>query len=183
MTDQVEITQEFFSSLRGWLADKMAPEMPWLLVHADDGVIWGRRTEDGKLIASSDVFGDKSRYPEIAVDLRVDTLQQVRVFGPAGELFIWRSGESFAGRSITDGPDTPENAFEEKHLLWGQGAQRVFQQDFTLLAEGQQGPRHAVPLVVDGKRRPALRIRHYVDYDGEGQAFVHLSRLVDLLAE
>ena len=181
MTNNNKITEEFFSDLRGWLAAKTTPEMMWLLVHADDGVIWGRLESDEQLILSSDAFSDKGRYPEIAVDLRVETLQQARIFGPAGELLIWRNGNGFDTRLLADGPNKPEESYEELHLLWGQGTKRIFQQDFTLLEEGQQGPCHAVPLTVEGNRRPALKVRHYVDYDDDGQAFVYLSRLVDLV--
>jgi len=49
-----------------------------------------------------------------------------------------------------------------------------------LLQEGQQGPQHAVPLPVPGRRRAALTVRHYVAPDEEGQAVVVLSRLRDL---
>lgn len=180
MTDSNKITEEFFSDLRGWLAAQTTPGMPWLLVHADDGVIWGRLQLDGKLILSSDVFDDKSRYLAVAVDLRVETMQQARIFGPAGELLIWRNGDNFDARLIADGPDKPDDVLEEKHLLWGQGTNRVLQQGFTLLVEGQQGPCHAVPLIADGNWRPALKVWHYINYDSDGQAFIYLSRLVDL---
>lgn len=181
MTDQVEITEKFFSSLRGWLAAKTTPDMKWLLVHADDGVIWGRREPDGSLLLSSDVFDLKSRYPTIAVELRTETLQQARVFGETGEILVWREGAGFKARKIVDGSKTPENTFEVNHLLWGQGQPALPRQDFTLLVEGQQGPCHAVPRIINGNRRPALKVRHYIDYDDYGQAFVCLSRLVDLV--
>jgi CRISPR-associated protein (TIGR03984 family) len=73
---------------------------------------------------------------------------------------------------------------DETHLLWGLGEKRVVNAEkrFTLLAEGVQGPQHTVPLVVEGRRRPALKVRHYVNYnDTEGQAYIELSRLVNLV--
>lgn len=179
---EVKIDEKFLSDLRGWLTTKAMQGMPWLLVHADDGVIWGRREADGSLLLSSDVFDVKSRYPSIAVELRTETLQQARIFGEAGEILVWRDGGEFKAREIADGGQTPADAFEEMHLLWGQGRPAPPQQGFTLLVEGEQGPCHAVPLVVKDKRRPALEVRHYIDYDNDGQAFVYLSRLVDLEA-
>ena len=178
---EVKITNEFFSDLHGWLAAKTTSDMTWLLVHADDGVIWGRRETNGSLLLSSDVFDVKGRYPTIAVELRTETLQQARVFGEAGEILVWRDGADFMAREIADGGQKLEDAFEEKHLLWGQGQPAPPRQGFTLLVEGQQGMSHAVPLVVESNRRPALRVRHYIDYDNEGQAFICLSRLVDLV--
>ncbi len=180
---EVAIDEEFFSNLRGWLADKATPGMPWLLIHADDGVIWGRREADGSLLLSSDVFDVKSRYPSVAVELRVETLQQARIFGRSGEILVWRNGTGFKAREIADGEQMPEQAFEERHLLWGQGRPAPAQQDFTLLVEGEQGPCHAVPLVIKDDRRPALKVRHYIDYDSDGQAFICLSRLVDLVTD
>ncbi len=174
----VDMREAFAPDLRGWLAQQMTQEMPWLLVHADDGVIWGRRAADGELLLSSDVPEIKARYPSTAVTLRVETLQQARVFGPAGELLVWRSEPGFAARRIMDGPNAPADAWEEPHLLWGR---RVWEAaGFSVLEEGQQGPVHAVPFVAPAGRRAALTVRHYIQPDNQGQAVVTLSRLVQL---
>ena len=164
--------------VRSWLARRMSEDMPWLLVHADDGVIWGRRQPDGSLLLSSDVFDLKSRYPAIAVELRPETLQQVRIFGPGGELLIWRNEGRFQGRSIMDGNLQTGDAWQEQHLLWGTSIEQ--REGFSLLKEGQQGPQHAVPIVVSGIQRAALTVRHYTQSDRHGQAIVGLSRLVNL---
>ena len=166
------------ADVHGWLVGRISDGMPWLLIHADDGVIWGRRQPDRTLLLSSDVFDLKSRYPAIAVDLRPETLQQVHVFGKAGELLLWREGAHFRGRSIMDGETLPDYAWQEQHILWGMASKQA--QGFTLLVEGAQGPQHAVPLAVPGRRRAALTVRHYVAADEEGQTVIVLSRLVDL---
>jgi CRISPR-associated protein (TIGR03984 family) len=174
--------EEFSQDPRTWLAKRMNEGMPWLLAHADDGVIWGELQNDGTLLLSSDIFNDPAEYPSVAVPLRAITLQQARIFGPAGEILIWRINEGFAGRTIEDGKITLEALPVEKHLLWHQGNPVKVdpQSGFALLQEGQQGQRHAPPVIPDGKRRPALKVRHYVDYDDEGQAYIALSRLVAL---
>ncbi len=87
---------EFLKDARGWLGQRMTEGMPWLLVHADDGVIWGKRMEDGQLALSSDVFDSQAQYPAIAVELRGPTIQQARIFGEAGELLVWRTEDGFA---------------------------------------------------------------------------------------
>jgi CRISPR-associated protein (TIGR03984 family) len=167
---------------RGWLANRMHQDMPWLLAHADDGVIWGKLQEDGTLLLSSDVFDDPIEYPSVAVLLRAVTLQQVRAFGPAGELLIWRTDDGFAGRLLNDDQIELEALPDEEHLLWHLGNPvRVDQRTgFALLQEGQQGQRHAPPVIPQGRRRPALTVRHYVDYDDEDQAYIALSRLLGL---
>lgn len=172
----------FSADPRGWLQARVHQDMPWLLAHADDGVIWGKRQADSTLKLSSDVFDDPAQYPAIAVELRTVTLQQVRLFGPAGELLVWRTEAGFVARLLTDEGVGLESLPCEKHLLWHQGdpVQTYPDVGFALLQEGQQGQRHAPPVIPQGKRRPALIVRHYVDYDEEGQAYIALSRLVGL---
>lgn len=179
---QIDVDDGFHADPRTWLAQRMRPDRKWLLVHADDGVIWGRREPDGALRLSSDVFDVQSQYPALAVKLRAATLLQARVFGPAGELLVWRETTGFKAREIADGAARPLTALgdqDERHLLWGQGEKRTVKNDFTRLDEGVQGPQHAVPIVVS-VGRPVLVVRHYVAYDEEGQAYVAMSRLVDL---
>jgi len=175
----VEIdARSFADDPRAWLAQRMTETMPWLLAHADDGVIWGKRQPDGTLLLAGDVFPNT----DVAVALRAVTLQQARIFGPEGELLIWRTAGGFAGRLIEDATMELKALPDEQHLLWHQGSPVKVdtQAGFALLQEGQQGQRHAPPVIPQGRRRPALKVRHYVDYDDEGQAFIALSRLVGL---
>lgn len=171
---------DFMRDARAWLEDQLNKGRPWLLVHADDGVIWGKLDGNGKLILSSDIFNSPAKYPAIAVQLRAATIQQARVFGPAGELLIWRTDDGFAGRVIADGENLPLDAYPEKQLLWGVVTEPQPTAGFTLLAEGEQGQRHTPPLIMSKPERACLLVRHYVSYDEHGQAYVSLSRLVDL---
>jgi CRISPR-associated protein (TIGR03984 family) len=173
----IEDFADFEQDACGWLTKQMSVDMPWLLVHADDGVIWGRRTADGVLQLSSAVFSHKLDYPSIAVELRAKTIQQGRVFGRGGELYLWREDAQYRCRLLTDKEMNMEG-WEEQHLLWGVSS--LEQEGFTLLEEGQRGFRHAVPLSVPHNQRAALTVRHYVEADDHGQAVVVLSRLVNL---
>ena len=179
----IPVDDSFVADPRKWLAAHTREDMPWLLVHADDGVIWGRRESDGTLKISSDAFKDSQNYPAVAVEMRGETIQQARLFGLAGELLVWRTRTGFAARLIEDGPLPPPDALpDEKNLLWRMGNIVEARDGFTLLKEGEQGLRHAPPVVPEGNRRPTLIVRHYVDYDDEGQAYISLSRLVGLEA-
>jgi CRISPR-associated protein (TIGR03984 family) len=171
---------DFCADPRDWLAVQMKADMPWLLIHADDGVIWGKRQPDGKLVLSSDVFDHPAKYPSVAVVLRAETLQEARVFGQAGQVRVWRTPEGFEARLLTDAGVGLEALPEEKHLLWYQGNLIKVRPDvgFALLQEGARGQRHAPPVIPQGKQRPKLVVKHYVDYDTEGQAYIALSRLV-----
>jgi CRISPR-associated protein (TIGR03984 family) len=181
---EIPVDEAFVAGPQQWLEGHARAEMPWLLIHADDGVIWGMRQADGTLKLSGDVFSDPKVYPAVAVKLDVQTLQQARVFGPAGELLLWRTGGGFAARLIEDGADSPPDALpDERHLLWGLGSCVESRGGFTLLQEGERGQRHAPPIEVAevcNSRRPALVVRHYLSYDQEGQAYINLSRLVCL---
>ncbi len=170
---EVEPGAAFTADPAAWLAGQMGAGRPWLLAHADDGVIWGKLSEDGQLHLSSDAFD----HPALAAPLRASTLLQVRVFGPAGELLIWRTDTGFAGREIADGAAAGADAYEETTLLWGRATTQVAG-EFTVCVEDGAGQRHAPPLQLKRGQRARLVVRHYVDYDEHGQAYVRLSRLV-----
>ena len=167
--------------LRSWLDEQSkSRELPYLLAHADDGVIWGR-LENGKLTTAEKIF----HTPEFKVDfppLRLLTLQQCRIFGHNGELLLWQiSDKKFRWRFIGN-PN--EAKISESQILWG--THGIKKGNFTLLWDGSQGLRHAVPFTdieLKGDRlvNPVrLLVHHYIGYDDSGVARIYLSRLVDL---
>ena len=116
--------------------------------------------------------------------LRLFTLQQCRVFGKTSEVMLWQTDEGFKARLIQDEKDT--EFIPENHILSGTQADKI-SGDFTLVSDGSQGLRHAVPLTdieFDKNQklyRPLrLNVRHYIDYDDSGVARIDLSRLVNL---
>jgi CRISPR-associated protein (TIGR03984 family) len=160
---------------RAWLtALAAAVDAQYLLAYADDGVIWGR-LDDGALQLSSDAF------PEVAVRLDAATLQAARLFGPKGELIVRRDGAGgFAGWLIEDACERLDENEDEKYWLWGRRTEA--KDGFVLLAEGRQGLHHAPPQPSETGDRLALRVRHYIDYDDQDQAYIRASRLVGLVA-
>ncbi len=181
MIRPVTIDKNFVANLRPQL-EQMAVEhkLLYLLAHAYDGVIWGR-FDKGKLTLSGEVFD----VEEVSVKLRQETLQQARLFGPAGELLIWRTGDGFAAHLINEEGVQPEDILEdETHWLWGTGMtinDMPNDLKFTLMHEGQEGLRHAPPRGEAKNWRVGLQVRHQVQYDEQGQAYIALSRLVDLV--
>lgn len=151
------------------LARKYA--LRWLLAHADDGVIWGELRADG-LHLSSDVF------PDISPPLRTVTLQQVRLFGPQAEILLWKDGSGWRARLIRDEGEE-RDCVDEAHMLWGTEIEER-RDGFTRLREGREGLRHAPPLP-DSARPPVyLRVRHYIAYNLDGQAYIAYSRLMGI---
>lgn len=176
---QIELLNEadfrtFASNPRQWFVDQgQAHGLIMFLGHDDDGVIWGK-IENGQLKLSGESFA------EVEVELRALTLQQVRLFGAAGELLVWRGDlGKWHGRYLADVP--PDDILEETHRLWGEASGPPGTKDgFSLMRDGTQGLLHAPPLKLARGERAALKVRHYLDYDDQGQAYIALSRLVSL---
>lgn len=173
---------QFISNLGEWLKlQAQKYQLQYLLAHADDGVIWGKfDRENSQLITS----GDDRVFPQLA-KLRLCTLQQCRIFGKNAEVMLWKVGDNFKARLIKD-DNNPECLPDENQILWGTQVDEEIN-GFTLVSDGSQGLRHAVPLFnitdkfKDGKRPLRLTVRHYIDYDEDtGVARIFLSRLVDL---
>lgn len=190
-------------NLISWLEGQAKThKLQYLLAHADDGVIWGRVDKKGHLQTSYDALHaakarEKWDGPRIAAarqslpPLRIETLQQARLFGKKGELYIWKDGDgAWNGRLIANVKDKETadwtDYFDEPQLLWGTHGTPLAHK-FTLLEDGAQGLRHAVPLRLkldeDPKtfgetRPPRLLVRHYLTDQGFAQ--VAASRLVAL---
>lgn len=153
-------------------------EMNLLLLHCADGVAWGKRAGRAFQFAH-DVFSEGLFAPTI----NAETLIQARLFGPAGEIFVWRSGEGFAARMIVDAEqETPLDFLDPDEIYWLWGTRQAAEKDFTLLFEGMQGFRHAPPVKnVPEKQRVGLKVRHYiVEEETTGWQRIATSRLVDL---
>jgi CRISPR-associated protein (TIGR03984 family) len=177
--------------LKNWLEQHANEyDLKYLLAHTDDGVIWGR-FDGGKLTTAEKVFYPCNFNVHLP-KLRLLTLQQCRIFGKKAEILLWHAGRQWKARLI-EYRDTLE-CIEESQVLWGTQKEKGTQgedgeiQGFTLVSDGSQGLKHAVPLTNirfsnDKKNlyRPIrLVIHHYIKYDESGVARIYLSRLVDL---
>lgn len=152
-----------------WLAEQAARYgLQYLLAFADDGVIWGCWDQQHGLRLAD------SAFPKLKVALRTATLQQIRLFGVKGELFIWRNGNEFACRLIQDDGTTGVQSY----WLWGTA--REANDGFSLMVEGTEGLRHAPPLVLPRGGRAVLKIKNYLAYDDQGQAYIAGNRLVEV---
>lgn len=175
----VPVNSDFTTSPADWMvAQARAFGLRYLLGHADDGVIWGRIDSD-RLHTS---YGIAPASPL----LRASTLQQARLFGPAGELLLWRTDDGWCARVVTDVSGNDDDVIDEDQILWGDTVETT-KDDFTLLREGAQGMRHAAPIAVTVEQlkhhRLRLRVRHYITENEDGEASITLSRLVQLLPE
>jgi len=166
--------------VRAWLVEQAKKHsLTALLAHADDGVIWGQVTDTG-LQTSHEVFDDLP-----SPELRVETLQQARLFGEKADLLLWRTAKGWRARLVEDDLDAGEH-YDQPQLLWG-NRYVTSCEGFTLVEEGRQGLRHAPPVTApqtefDDERHPLrLHVRHYLaTATGTGVVDVVLSRLVQV---
>lgn len=169
----VAVPGDFEGDARAWLLKQAQHrKLNWLLAMSDDGVNWGYVDGEALRVSHDD-------FPAVSPPLRGETLQQARLFGEEGELYIWRTGREWAARYLADagGADT----IEEVYLLWGTALEEIGKHGFTLLAE-QDGLRHAPPPLpgpafTPPQQRLALRVRHTIGYDEDGQARIVAGRL------
>jgi CRISPR-associated protein (TIGR03984 family) len=177
-----QIPPDFTRDSGEWLAHRFSRflgenEIGYALIHADDGVIWGRLA-GGRL----EVPNPDDWVPA----LRTGTVQQCRVFGRQGELFIWRESEGeWRGRELFD-EKPPYEVITENHILWGNRAKPV-NDGFTPIFEEGLGLHQVVPLAVtpsdfgrDDKLRVMLTVGHYLSEDEDGQCIVVCSRLKEI---
>jgi CRISPR-associated protein (TIGR03984 family) len=190
-TSVEKLTEE---SLKDWVKQQAEDyQLPYLLAHAEDGVIWGLFDIDsGTLTTAIDVFSECN-----FAELRLKTLQQCRVFGNTGEVLLWNSNGEWRSRLILQSKVSELIAQEqiglipESQILWG--TQGKTNGNFTLLSDGSQGLKHAVPIPVEQTyfskdknelyRPVRLEVNHYFCYDSDGVAKIFLSRLVSLKKE
>lgn len=175
--------------LQDWLRQQAKVES-WLLAHAIDGVIWGRVNES-HLVTSHEVAAT------VSPPLRLETLQQLRLFNPAYEVRLWRdqTTDQWWTRKIEEGSPAAlkVEAFDEQQLLWGTYATSL-SDGFVLLEDGAQGLRHVIPPFpgseqLNGElgartdeaiRRVHLKVRHYLTEDALGVNLVTMSRLTGM---
>jgi CRISPR-associated protein (TIGR03984 family) len=176
--EHLEIPVNF--DLVKWLREQASKyKLKFLLAHAEDGVIWGK-FQDGNLITADSMFSEFAK-------LRQLTLQQCRIFSESSEVLLWQTDEGFKARLIEDEHIDKKEYICEYQILWGTHGDKQEPEGFTLLWDGKQGLKHAVPFTdieieKDGelKNRVCLQVNHYIDYNDAGVARIYLSRLVSL---
>lgn len=173
---EVSIHTDFNGDIKSWLEEKAkVNSLRWLLAHADDGVVWGVVRDDG-LHLSNGLFSP---------DLRSETLQMARLFGETCELYLWRADGGWRSRLLKEGEGKENEYYDESQLLWGTEIEGE-EDGFVLLRQGAEGLRHAPPIYRADLKSPLkdnplqLNIRHFVNYDVDGQAYVKFSRLISV---
>ena len=167
-------------------------DLKWLLAFCDDGVVWGYHDATHKTWKDS-----SGAFPDISPTLTYSSLQELRLFGEAKEVLIWRQNGSFQGRILSDiegeqfNNDDPWRPSDEVRLLLGDRILAGPKDGFTLVGDAT-GSQQVVPLPCSensfrgGKWPLRLSVRHYFERDEEeesGAVKVAVSRLVNVFME
>jgi CRISPR-associated protein (TIGR03984 family) len=147
----------------------------YLLAHAYDGVIWGF-VKEKKLHLS----GSEDAFPEISPRLRIETLSELRLFGGSSEWHLWRADDKWLSCMVTDGIGETGSAFDEQYILWGTESDGPQRDGFWPVRESDLGIVHTLPIQMKERHALKISVRHYLQHDEAGVAYVALSRLTGL---
>jgi CRISPR-associated protein (TIGR03984 family) len=145
----------------------------YLLAHADDGVIWG-------YVDNKDLKLSSKEFPDISPKLRPETLWELRLFGEAAEWHLWRTEKGWLACTVVDGEGGKENSFDEQYILWGTDPEGTSQNGFHPVREADLGIVHTPPIKMNERHTLTLSVRHYIDHDDAGAAYIKISRLMNL---
>ncbi len=181
-------------SVKAVLTSSGDDQVLWLLAYLDHALCWGIY-QNGQL--------------ETFIPLDPGRLQELRLFGPAGEFYLWRNGPAFNsrlrldndlpqplvfktdqklitlpdGNGFSESPVKDPNYAEEWHILWGtQLADIPAKASWTAVKETGRGVEYAIPhRLVESQLPLRVRVRHYLSYAGQtGLASYNDMRLVEL---
>lgn len=181
-----EDISSFAQNMKSWIETKakdLESSEIYLLSFHDDGVVWGKIKDGGSLITSESL--NDARFPKF----RPETLQELRLFGENGQFHVWRIGENeFEATLALESYLKDFEPIDEKQVLHGTKTENDTDsmREFTIVADGSEGLRHAFPNKVSfkGEKRPLrLHVKHYIEYDNDGCARIAFSRLVNVSVE
>lgn len=173
-----------------WLAGEDGPAAPAgatdftsALAHCDDGVTWGKwDAAENRWRTGNEAFS------KISPLVRRETLQELRLFGEAGEVLIWRTEAGFRGRKLRDRDEAVPESLRpdtEDRILRGDFVREKLADGFSCIAD-LAGAEQVVPMEVSEgalkTRRVRLQVRHYFQRDEQntGAVRVAATRLVGI---
>jgi CRISPR-associated protein (TIGR03984 family) len=143
----------------------------YLLAYADDGVIWG-------YVDGSDLKLSNENFPELSPQLRPETLWEIRLFGEKSEWHLWRAEAEWLACTVADVEGG--SSFDEQYILWGTDPAGAPKNGFYPVREADLGIQHTPPMKMAKRHSLTLSVRHYVEHDEAGVAYIKLSRLINL---
>ncbi|NUN13571.1 MAG: hypothetical protein HUU55_08040, partial [Myxococcales bacterium] len=186
------ITVEQCGQWINWVSKNDLAVMPkldtclqWALVYLNNGVCWGKYDQDqNRWVMGSEFFG-------ICPSVDSLRLMEMRLFGHAQEILIWKSGNHFGGRKLSE----PTQAHKRIDATVPQDERRILAGDRCLKVLGggshvqcSNGSEQVLPVPVTShqlqRHRVNLWVRHYYKEDpSTGAVRLFASRCVRLEVE
>lgn len=167
-------------------APEEASGLVWALAHCDDGVTWGCY-DAGVWRLGNHVA------PEVSPPIRLETLQELRLFGERAEVLVWRTDAGLRGRVLRETDPAADRGDEsnplrpsnESRILRGGSVLAQRRHGFTHIGDGA-GAEQVLPLAVSNEQLRAAQVRldvcHYYEADAEtGAVRIAATRLVRLM--
>jgi CRISPR-associated protein (TIGR03984 family) len=138
----------------------------YLLVYKHHEILLGQ-VQDGEILV---------KKPE---ELTPEYLQEMRMFSPNGELYLWNQNGKINYRLRLDEQGDITNRYDEEHFIWGQKTEK--KDDHTVM-EVNRGMRLTLPFPVNNNECPLkYRVRNYLEFDDDGQIRFYDARLITFL--
>jgi len=123
---------------------------------------------------------EKEIKGETIDSLATDSLIDMRIFSPEGEIYLWKEGNMLKWRkiedSITDNSNLAVNAYDEIHYIWG-----TVIENRHVLCENSRGIRIKFPVEIT-EMPVKYRVRNYFHFTEDGLIQFDDARLVEFLA-
>lgn len=133
------------------LALKRATEYSFAVIYSADGV-YPAKVENGKIITH--------------IGTLPENITEFRAFDKDGELHVVKCGNGLKGRIITDGKGNAVEAFDERHILFGEHCKPA--ENGFYRYEEDRGTVLYLPFAITGRQRAYIEIRNYaVTLDGD----------------
>jgi CRISPR-associated protein (TIGR03984 family) len=114
--------------------------------------------------------------------LCTDYLQEMRMFSPPGELYIWNHRGQLKYRLRIDEQGEETNKYDEVHFMWGKKMDE--KDDHNTIIEPNRGMRLTFPCALAEKDCPLkYHVRNYLDFDDYGHIRFYDARLITFLKE
>lgn len=168
-------------------ASAEAKGLRWALAHCDDGVTWGRYD-----VAENVWRLGNQAAPDVSPPVRREALQELRLFGEAGEVLIWRTDCGLRGRELLDagrgadrsGESDSLRPSDESRILRGDHVVEQREHGFSHIGD-RAGAEQVLPRAVTTEqlqaRQVQLAVRHYYESDVHtGAVRIAATRLVTL---
>ncbi len=180
-TKKFTLDEVFHQNPAQWVQDTARDhQCKWGFLIADDQVGFCAFDENRWVI--------QEKTKELFSPEKFARIQQLYLFGPSSQVFLWREGGADFKASLIreikelDAENSLDPAYmDETYYFWGSAQAEQAPENFTRLAEKERGFSFDIPIVIPANRQAGFGVRHYFREDEDGQVTIAYSRLIDIV--